>query len=201
MRGVANSGLQFAAVEIGGGEAAGGPDEGGDAGDDIGQARRAAAQGLQDLADAGAVVIGGAARQACSSESQVPGCGSSLNRSAAAGGWLARDRSRRRARPAARRGARAGRCRAPPGWRRAPLRSGLWISAGYSPFRSSPRHYAGLCRGPNRHACAGRATSAGTFGAAGYRKSCFIPPRLPSYRLGNAKETAMVRTFSSSLTG
>ena len=56
-------GLQFGAVEIGGGEAAGGPDEGGDAGDDVGHARRAAAQRLQDLADAGAVVIGGAARR------------------------------------------------------------------------------------------------------------------------------------------
>ena len=63
MRGVANRRLQFVAVEIGGGDAAGGPDQGGDAGDDIRQARRAAAQRLQDLADIGAVVIGGAARR------------------------------------------------------------------------------------------------------------------------------------------
>ena len=56
-------GLQFAAVEIGGGEPAGGPDEGGDAGEDIGRARRAVVHGLQHLAEFGAVVIGGAARR------------------------------------------------------------------------------------------------------------------------------------------
>ena len=142
--------LQFAAVEIGGGEAAGGPGEGGDAGDDIRRARRTAAQRLQDLADIGAVVIGGAARR-MSSSVQSGACGSSWNRSAAAGGvgaWR-----RRRLIQTTRLGAdRPGGCRAPPGWRRAPLPSGLWIFADCSPFRSSPRCYAGLLPRPaNRH--------------------------------------------------
>jgi hypothetical protein len=55
--------LQFAAVEVGGGEAAAGPGQGGHAGDDIGQARRPAVHGLEHLADVGAVVIGRALRR------------------------------------------------------------------------------------------------------------------------------------------
>jgi len=98
---------------------------------------------------------------------------------------------------AAQRGVRVGWYRALPGWRSAPLRSDPGISAGYSPFRSSPRHYAGLSR-PEPSSCAGRSTSAGTFAAAA-TIMLYIAGR-PSYRLGIAKETAMVRTFSSSLT-
>ncbi len=65
-------GLQFAAVEISGGEAAGGPEEGGEAGDDQRQAPGTALHGLQHLAEIGAVVIGGAARQAAVG---IPGLG------------------------------------------------------------------------------------------------------------------------------
>ena len=53
-----------------------------------------------------------------------------VNRSAAASGVACAVHSRPQTWPAARRGAPAGRCRAPPGWRRARLRSGWWISAG-----------------------------------------------------------------------
>ena len=56
-------GLQLTGVEIGGGEAAGGPDQGADAGENIGHARRAVVQGLQYPPELGAVVIGGAPRR------------------------------------------------------------------------------------------------------------------------------------------
>ena len=56
--------LQFRAEQQGAGQAAGDPNRGRDAGDQIGQAGRLAVQGLQDRADRGAVVIGGAARRA-----------------------------------------------------------------------------------------------------------------------------------------
>ncbi len=78
-------GLQLAGVKIGGGEAAGGPDEGAGAGEDIGHARRAVVQGLQYPPELGAVVIGGAARRRVVGQS-----GGSMNRSAAGGAgiWL-----------------------------------------------------------------------------------------------------------------
>jgi hypothetical protein len=124
--------LQFVGVEIGGGQPAGGPDDGGDAGDDIRHARRTAAQRLQDLSDIGAVVVGGAARRrlvgpvlrARRLAEQVGG-----------GGRSARGRCQRRVRA---RGS-PWRLPTPPGWRRAPLPSRLWIFADCWPFRSSPR--------------------------------------------------------------
>src|SRR6185437_8569448 len=83
-------------------------------------------------------------------------------------------RRRRLAWPAARRGGRTGWRSVLAGSPAAPLRSGLEIFAGYSPFRTSPRRYAGLLR-PEPSPCAGRATSAGTVGA-GWRQVRFIPP-------------------------
>ena len=56
--------LQLGAEQQGAGQPAGDPDGGRDAGDHIGQAGRLAVQRLQDRADRGAVVIGGAARRA-----------------------------------------------------------------------------------------------------------------------------------------
>ena len=56
-------GLQLTGVKIRGGEAAGGPDKGAGAGEDVGHARRAVVQGLQYLPELGTVVIGGAARR------------------------------------------------------------------------------------------------------------------------------------------
>ena len=56
--------LQLGRIEHDGGCCRGGPYSGGDGGDDIGQAARAAVQGLQNLANGFAVIIGGAAGRA-----------------------------------------------------------------------------------------------------------------------------------------
>ena len=56
-------GVNFAAVQRSDGNAAGGPDKPDNCGGDIRRARRAVTQGLQNLSDTGAIIIGGAARR------------------------------------------------------------------------------------------------------------------------------------------
>ena len=158
--------LQFAAVEIGGGEAAGGPDEGGDAGDDIGHG---APGGGAGPAASGRCWRGRHWRRgaAAPSASQVPACGAREQVGGCRRGACSRWHSAWR-----------GRLRAwlSPGWRS----SASWMACsassvgsgdfcGIFAIRSSPRHYAGQLR-PEPSTCAGRATSAVTLRSRGCRK-------------------------------
>ena len=189
--------LHFAAVERGDGNAAGGPDKPDDGGGDIRRARRAVTQGLQNLSDTGAIIIGGAARRCIARRPPGGRCvllekiGGRCRRRRIGGISLGGGAVRRA-------GARVG-C----------ANTERLLDGGERLFRCvfcflwSIRHFGRRLvitpdcrRGPNRHDSEGEACHEP--GTPSRPPRCKHPrsiARQSSYRLGNAKETTAVKDF------
>src|SRR5262249_22800190 len=83
----------------------------------------------------------------------------------------------------------------PPEWRREPPPYRRLISVEYSPYRSSPCHYAGLFATANSNDRQGYAVSTACCGPIGAHKLHALSPRRASYRLVITKETTLVSPF------